>query len=365
MFTSLLALSSYASHYALYIETSTSQLTAHAFAYQTSSTIPDIQPIFSTTVTITNTQQTLLLNLKKATTELLNNCINQFNSLHISTQNVAVHFLGTYSMRKLPLLEQQLIYIDLKNMISGNYPFALKKFETISETMEGLYEWLDVNYWEGTFANNTTPYGVIHLNDNYVNITLATTDDHQTKNEVALLINQKNYVVFSKMFIGLGLSPIRQIINTNCNAQTCYPSKQYHYAKCSTCFKDALATMPILEQIIPITQTKFAALDKTYEIYSFFGIEDGSQAALQARINNICSMSWEDMKIEYADSGLTETDLLTMCASGIYIDNLIYQHLQLSSQNLWVTNQSHTGRKFNWSLGALFYDLITISVSPI
>jgi apyrase len=283
-------------------------------------------------------------------------------SLAISPKEVSVDILATAGMRLLPEKSQQDIYTHVQDYLDSHYSFSIKNVKTISGKMEGIYAWLELNYLEGNFAPGKETLGIIDMGGASTQIAFATQDTSRIDDEATVNINQQKYIIFSKSFLGLGLNQAIAAMREDEKFSACYPSgyislatseTQYDFQKCSSIFKKVIAKHSIAEQLIPFDKTDFAVFSGVYDTFNFFGVEDASQGALEARMKYICTMQWNDMQKEYQDSQVADDILSTYCAKGIYLSNLLYNSYHLSYSQMWVTSKAHDHHELEWTMGVL------------
>lgn len=295
------------------------------------------------------------LSLKK----LLDDTEAQLQVMHIPQKDVTINIYGTAGMRLLPPETQYAIYQEIHSYVEEKYSFKLKEVKTLEGKDEGFDAWLSINYLENNFASEKETLGIIDMGGASTQIAFATRDTSHPEDEYSFIWDKQNYTVFSKSFLGLGLDQARNKMLEDIKGPACFPSgyfkesNNFNFKECSSAYAKVLAPYHIAEQLISFKETKFAVFSGAYYTYTFFGVEDASQGALEARVNTICTMSWEDMKKEYEDSHVPEEFLSAYCANGIFLDNLFYENYHLSPYQMWVTSKTHNKQDIDWSIGAL------------
>lgn len=283
---------------------------------------------------------------------LLNDAIKVLNEKNISVNQVTLELYGTDGMRLIPPPKQKLIYENIRNYLQTNYVFILEKIQTLSGERQGLYEWLDINYLTGRLISNDLLYSILHVGDAALQVVFSS--DELTQDFFRLVINKKEFKIFSKNFSALGEDQMILKMHQNKDFENCYQTNKFQLSVCLKIFDNLLQS----EKFPETHKEQFVANDRTEEVYDFFGVEDASQGSLESRINAICSMSWEEMKAEYADSNIPEDKLRNLCANGVYLDALFYRKMNLDWSQLWVTDRTRDGHKIDWTLGALLYKII-------
>lgn len=356
-------------HYSIIIDAGSSGTRLHLFQSDKESNVPIINELFSEDIKpglsyYADHPENAGASLKK----LFDDVFAVINKNQLDAHTIPVDIYATAGMRLLSEKSQNAIYTNVKTYLTQHYTFPLQHVETITGKMEGVYDWLGLNYRENTFATNQSPWGAIDMGGASTQIAFATTDISKPDDEVTLKINNQTYTVFSKSFLGLGQEQARYAMNQDPKAAACYPTgymtqnsgdiNHYNAEDCRSAYQNVITHYDIPNQLSAHDQTQFAVFSGAYYTYTFFGVEDASQGALEARMRNICSMSWEDMKLEYADSGVSEAYLSTYCANGNYLDDLFYGAYHLTGSQMWVTKKSHEGKDIDWALGALLYQLL-------
>lgn len=348
--------------YAIIIDAGSTGSRLHLFRYINGNT-PIIQDIFSESVepglsSFSAHPENAGASLKK----LLDDALIQLQTRQIDPTHVPVTVLSTAGMRLLPAVTQQTINDNVTTYLRSHYVLAVQPAETISGKLEAVYGWLDINYLDQHFQNNTDTIGSIDVGGASVEIAFATQDTSQPNDEVSVHINNKTYTVFAKSFLGLGLQSAFATMNTDTNASTCYPSGytdshiatgNFNYVTCSIVYNNIIANNRVAEQILPHAGQQFVAYSGAYFSYKFFGLDKATDAATAtARVQNVCNETWTQLHNEHP----TDKYLLAVCANTTYVMNLLYNTYQIADSQLTVANQINQ-QNIDWTLGALLYTL--------
>lgn len=284
----------------------------------------------------------------------------------IDPAQVPLKILATAGMRLLPPDQQEAIYENVRAYVHANYTFQLKdrNVRTITGVMEGVYDWLDVNYLKNTFINPPKTVGAIDMGGASTQIAFATHDSSKPENEVVLTINHTVYRIFSQSFLGLGLNQAIQTMGSYTDAPNCYPSGytfgmqtgDFHFPPCSNIYTDIISSFDVSQNVLPTTGVHFVAFSGVYSIFSFFDIiQTPSQTALQSQIDAVCYLPWTTLLSNYPS--VPPAFLSTNCANGVYLDDLLYNTYQLQESQLTVATEID-GKGIDWTLGALLYSLV-------
>lgn len=353
-------------HYSIIVDAGSSGSKAHLFKYQTGGAIPVIEDIFSANTkpglsSFANNPNAAGLSLKNSLDSVNKKLIDE----HIDPRTVPINILGTAGMRLLPQLDQSEIYDSVETYIKNNYAFPIEDVYTLSGKSEALYDWLDVNYLEQNFQNNTATVGTIDMGGASTQIAFETKTSPNTKDQDSITIGGKNYVLFSKSFLGLGLDQARESVSHNPLMTTCYPlnypinSTQkgfFNFIGCDVTYSLFIGINGVALQIPSTKNQSFVAFSGVYYAYQFFNVEKTpNQASLEKSIEKTCDQSWDQLKQQFPK--VPESYLSTYCANGIYLDQLIYNTYKLEGSKISVLNSiNKTG--IDWTLGAMLHKLI-------
>ncbi len=348
-------------NYYLIVDAGSTGTRLHFFKHNDDKNMPVIEEIFSEKNSIPLADKAF-----EAIDPLLQSVVKKIRSHHIKTP-VAISILGTAGMRLLPSEQQKNIYQKLSDGISASYKDILEPhhIETISGKMEGIYDWLDVNYLQKNFQNNTPTSGSIDIGGASTQIAFATDKSSKSIDEVSLTLNKVNYIVFSKSFLGLGLDQARESMNIDENAGFCYPKNynrtgKFDLASCSLIYNQVIENYHIDQLAMPTYKIpSFVAFSGAYYTYHFFGTDPNvpDQDTLeQTIIQPTCSNTWETLKEAY--SAEPENYLANYCANSIFVTDLLYGPFRLQSKQIHVLS-SINENKIDWALGAMLYTIIT------
>lgn len=354
-------------HYSIVINAGSTASRVHLFAYDIENNqLPKITSVFweetpSSLSSFANNPQEAGSSLKV----LLDDVTQKLQQLQIDPSTVNLQLLGTGGMRLLSDDIQQQIYAHVTAYVQQNYDYPITTMQTISGKMEGIYDWLDVNYLSNRFQDQQTTLGAIDLGGASTQIAYETNDFSASNDELDINIAGRNYHLFSKSFLGLGIFQALNAMNHLPMASSCYPT-HYVYAiihgdfnsvSCHQAFATVINDNNVTQQLVPyLNDLNFVAFSAAYDIYQFFGVSTSpNEAAINKSINTLCTQSWEQLQEE--NPNIPNNYLAVVCASGIYISELFYQTYKLSSTQLTVTDTINS-ESVDWSLGALLYRLL-------
>ena len=353
------------SHYALIVDAGSTGSRLHLFEYHQGKNLPEIRELFTESIkpglsSFENTPQEAGLSLKL----LIEHADEALKKLELDPQKIPLSILGTAGMRLLAAEKQAAIYKELETYLQKNQNHPLLALKTISGKMEGLYGWLALNYLLKRFEGpQDVTLGSIDMGGASTQIVFSTQDRAKAEDEVELSLAGKNYTVFSKSFLGLGLLEAFRSISQNPQAASCYPtaytlddkSGQFSKATCSALYQELIDDHQVTVQLPKHDKTAFIAYAGVYYVEHFFGVDKTpSKLLLEQNIETICNKNWEEFKKDHA--ALAETQLEKYCANGVYLSKLLYDNYQLHEDLLQV-NKQVAGQDLEWALGALLYDL--------
>lgn len=363
---SLFSFSSFAgkNEYQIFIDAGSTGSRIHIFQYEKSTPLPNIKDVFSESIkpglsSYDTNPEAAGASLKK----LLDDATVFLDKNLVSPNDTSISILATAGMRLLSDDKQQAIYASVSKYVQQYYQFPLREIKTISGEMEGLYGWLDVNYLSNNFQRNTPTIGSIDMGGASTQIAFATNQSNDYE-LMTINLNNHEYTVFSKSFLGMGQDQTFNTMILEQAAGNCFPlNYRYHdvdtghfnLASCLPIYKNILQTHHVTEQIPPTDEQSFVASSGVYYAFNFFGVDSTPERViLENKIQAICSKDWEQLKQDYPL--VTEKYLSTYCANAVYQDQLIFDTYNLQDYQLKVANQINQ-IDIDWTLGAALYSL--------
>lgn len=357
-------------NYSIIVDAGGSGSRVHLFQHNDDKNLPDIKDIFSKKnnlplAAFANHPENAGESLKP----LLDDVTKKIHDDKI-TEVIPIHVLGTAGMRLLTSEEQKAIYSSVKKYIGDHYSDTLTTMEihTLSGKMEGIYDWLDVNYLAKNFQNKAPTAGSLDMGSASTQIAFATDKLTKSIDQMAVKINGVEYIVFSKSFLGLGLDQVRESMKMDALAATCYPKNapfkgsqtgQFNLVNCRSIYQQIIESYRVADQIIPVYKVPtFIAFSGAYYTYHFFGADPNppNQETLEQNVMNpVCGNPWEVLKAAFPYED--EAFLVNYCANGIYLTDLFYSAYQIQSKQLKVLNKIND-QGIDWTLGAMMYMLI-------
>jgi len=352
-------------HFAIYVDAGSSGSRLHIIQYHNSGSMPSVQDVIS--YNVTPGLSSFIKNPTDAGPSLEGMLYQAENYLNGKTDlsTVPVNVMGTAGMRLLTDQQQANIYQSVTASVAKT-DFGKGFIGTIEGKMEGLYGWLDVNYLEGNFQNHQPTVGSIDMGGGSTQIAFVPDKNIKSDDLVTVNINDQQYVVFSKSFLGLGQDAFRDSMMESASASKCFPTHYvfapsrvgaFNFAECTPIYKEMLATRKIAQQILPVKGQTFIAYSGIYYTWNFFNVDKTSdESAIVNAASTVCNNeTWEQMQKAYPT--VKPKYIMAYCSNAAYSDELLYKTYGLQGSQFKVLNQiGDTG--IDWPLGAALYNLV-------
>jgi hypothetical protein len=355
-------------NYSIFVDAGSTGSRLHIFQYDVSAPMPILNEVFSENVkpglsSLVDDPERVREEIKT----LSDSAIRFLQLKHVDVNTVPFNLFGTAGMRLLPNDKQQTIYTNITTYLKANYSFATGEVKTIPGKMEGFYGWLDVNYLAGNLQNHQPTIGSIDMGGASTQIAFATQDQSKPDDEVTVNINNHQYVVFSKSFLGLGQDQARDMMIADQGSSACYPknyeyksnppeSGKFDFADCAPIYQNIIQNQQVEQQMLSTKGQSFVAYSGIYYTYNFLKIiTTPYQADVEKRIHDVCNETWEQLKTDYPKEA--DKYLSAYCANTVYQDQLLYTAYHLQGNQLTITTQLNQ-KDIDWILGAALYSLV-------
>ncbi len=353
------------SGYKIFVDAGSTSSRIHLFQYtQADTETPVINELFTESVkpplaSFANDPQDAGASLKK----LFDDVSAQLQAKGV-TSPVPVNVFATAGMRLLPVDQQSPIYHDVTAYLHNHYTLLTPgDIETIPGQMEGLYDWLGVNYLEGSFQKHQVTTGALDMGG--ASTQLAFEAVSSSKDMLMVTVNGQVYSVYSISFLGLGQDQARSTMGNSSLATACYPPNYpmngnavgaFNYANCQLSYAQIIADHHVDAQVIPTAAMKFIAFSGIYYDYQFF-MPDlvANQPGFETQIKTVCAETWSQLQAAYPAQSAAY--LSTYCANGVYVDHLLYDSYHLTDPQLTFASKINN-QSIDWTLGAALYSLI-------
>lgn len=341
----------------------------HLFEYQTTKTIPKIKELLTLQQTMSSQTLTDLGDSNVSLIPLFDEAIKIAQQKN-GANKIPVRILGTGKIRLLSKLEQERIYSTIENRLNDTYhsKITITENRTLPGKLESLYHWLTINYLLNHFEHHSQTVGSVSINASSAEIAFEIKKTARPIDETVLTIDGKNYIVFSKSFLTLGLDQARQHMLLDTDANRCYPpdtpfrkkeSGQFNLVICRSIYHQIIENFNIPQQLLPVYKTSlFVAFNQLYDIYHFFQEvphPPDQETFEQSTIDPICHHPWKTFNEAYPYP--PRSLLQNYCGNGIYITDLLYNGFKIHSSQLKMLSTINN-QKIDWPLGAIFYEWI-------
>ncbi len=277
-----------------------------------------------------------------------------------NTNNIRVNLLATAGMRKLAKDKQEEIYDGVRKTIKAE-SFTVGEVRTLDGYQEGIYTWAALNYLSDTFKANTA-LGSIEVGGASLQIVYPSTTlpKNTSDYKMVTLVNNQQYSVFSRTWLGLGDNDALASMNKSINRQYCYPNQYiestmdgaFDLLKCKTLFQEVIATQ--LNMVDPKGIT-FNGVSSPAIMLNEWGIPTQAKQ-LNATVDKYCSESIGAVRLKIPKKA-KETPLQyiantgQICAKSSYIIKLLDILGQNTESSAYQARKTIKGTEVNWSLG--------------
>jgi Golgi nucleoside diphosphatase len=171
----------------------------------------------------------------KHITPLYNQLSEDLIKLNIDINQTPIYFFATAGMRLFNEQQQELVYIELKKTIIELGHKSTLIAQTIPGELEGIFDWLSVNYKLKTIQNNQATVAALDMGGASTQIAMEyNLTENPSNNIYTIKFSDKEYKVYSKSMLGYGLTQTKQGINnynTRESAQNCNIANKNSYDK--------------------------------------------------------------------------------------------------------------------------------------
>ena len=149
---------------------------------------------------------------------LYNDLAKQLENLEIDIKQTPIYFYATGGMRLHPQAKQEKVHQEIVRIIQATGHNVQISSKTISGELEGIFDWLSVNYKLQTLQNNEPTLGALDMGGASTQVALEYNpkllNNDTKKNIYELNFNNKKYLIYSKSILGYGLTQTKKNINT-------------------------------------------------------------------------------------------------------------------------------------------------------
>lgn len=285
------------------------------------------------------------------------------DSQQYQPNQIQLYVYATAGMRIAPPNQAAYLYPLLTQDLT-NAGFAEVTVNTISGKMEGAYDWLALNYLQGTLSQPADKTdGVIDMGGASMEVAFATTQTISEEDQVVLNIDGVTYTLYSHSYLGLGQDIAR---DQYYNDPNCFPNNyllpngKRGTGNTTSCETDILPLINGVHHvnfskysppIIPPPPNSFYLISGfAYELDSkTFGFQPGpvNFSDFTKKLDVFCNTPWtpdqNKDKYQYA-----------YCFNGAYYNDLLYANgfniAQIGNETFNIEN-SVNNTDINWTLG--------------
>lgn len=149
---------------------------------------------------------------------------SQLDKLNIDTKEVPIYLYATAGMRLQDQKHQNQIYQEVIKIIANlGHNKNIIQAKTITGELEGIFDWLSVNYKLKTIQNNETTVAALDMGGASTQVAIEYPAKYKINNKIQNLYKikfaNKEYNIFSKSILGYGLTQTKKKISDYDNKQ--------------------------------------------------------------------------------------------------------------------------------------------------
>ena len=293
-------------------------------------------------------------------TTLTNQIANVVDKNHtVTPSEINFYIYATAGMRLAPPSQAEKLYPELTGDLVAD-GFKTVSVKTITGKMEGVYDWIALNYLKNTLASpSKNTFGVLDMGGASTEIAFATQENISPDNKFIVNINNHTYQLYSHSYLGLGQDVARSQYASNAN---CFPvgyalpSGSAGNGDYSAC---AQRIAPLVEQVQHVHLALFPKANRFYAISGFyytatakpFNSNDGTMTLSKLANSGkaFCHTNWSTLKNLYPD----DKYMYGYCFNTAYYDVLLRQGYRFGVQggDQLSVAKSIDDTDIDWTLG--------------
>ncbi|HBM17095.1 MAG TPA: hypothetical protein DD381_12240 [Lentisphaeria bacterium] len=229
----------------------------------------------------------------------------------IKTEDIEVYVLATAGLRIVSPKEREIFYTCLTDYIK-NKKFAFAYAGMITGHMEGIFDWVAVNYLLNTFSEDKKSVGVLDLGGGSTQIAFETQEVSIFESKIK--IGNKTYNLYSRSYLGIGMDYARYQFS---NHPECWP-KGYPmpstHIKADPDFSEGVRDFSMLinlfhnlngyKDLNPPDDMDFIGIRGYYHVANAKALHLNSTFTLkelQQAGTNFSKLSWQELEKNYPD----------------------------------------------------------------
>ena len=278
----------------------------------------------------------------------------------IPVADMSVYVYATAGMRLInPVLANSIYKAINKDLLADG--FASVSVKTIPGKMEGVYDWIALNYLKGTLSKGVKhTFGVLDMGGASTEIAFAATKfTPSNKNRFDFSVGKHDYQLYTRSYLGLGQDMLRAQYTNNKN---CFP-KGYtlpNTHKATGRFKKCVKQIkPIITKVHHVSLPVSLAAKRFYLMSGFyytatskpFGFAPGKMrlSAYAQAGKSFCAEKWDNLVAQYPDDHY----LYGYCVGSAYHVALLRHgyHFGRHKPAVFHVANSINGTTIDWTLG--------------
>jgi len=281
---------------------------------------------------------------------------------NIQYKDVEFHALGTAGMRILSPFDRIALFESLENLCNAK-GFGKVDVRVLEGHEEGIYDWITINYLENAFADDKGTYCILDLGGGSAEIAYEVSESTYP-NTFQVTMGEKNYNVFSKSYLGLGMDFVRyQVSELPYCWQTGYPMPSDDQSAHANFFKgvDDISILIVLAnrsgssltpdippdmQVIGLGGFYYITTAKPLNLPKDYCVSDIVKAG-----HKLSNESWSDLERDYKPGPYTFEYLF----ESEYITALLKNGFHFTNSKIIHARDKINNMDSDWTLGAALF----------
>lgn len=338
------------------VDAGSSHTTVYVYTYQPHQPLPiSLQTTYKKTVTPGISSLPIGPLLENYLSQLLKEANSKF------PDNVPLYFYATGGMRLLPSNTQEQYFNATNNWIKKNSKFHVLASQTLLGEMEGVYNWVTLNYLLNNFDQNRETAGMLDLGGASTQIAYAIQDKNlaSLKDTVNLTIGNQHYQVYAKSYLGLGQDQSHNQFSDNASCSPVeFPisSEEKGTGNFSQCQLDVTTLINGVHHVREQTPTSIPQQMPFYLVSAFYYeaaaepihlLSNYTIAALKDKGLAFCHRTWDDLTHQYPK----ENFLYMTCFNAAYQTVLLHEGYGFDLEKTFIPTNKIGKNDIDWTLG--------------
>lgn len=322
-------------------------------------------------------------------TPLYRQLATELKKLRIDISTTPIYFFATAGMRLYSKEKQNLVYHELENSVIELGHDAQITTKTIPGELEGIFDWLSVNYKLQTLQNKQATIAALDMGGASTQIAMEYNSTNNKKKNIYLIkFAEKEYQIYSKSILGYGLTQTKKRVNNfnvkdyqnQCNIhheiiydkykhplgfdintsyktthiKTKEPVADFNFHTCSKLIKSYLKNRKEHRDIAKVVRQsiknnmQFLAFSGYFYNFNFFNSKQPED--LIKSIPDSCHIRRKEFKQQFPK--MTETALNEACFDATYLKILLNNAYDIPENYSNFTLPKHD---IDWTIGASLF----------